>query len=62
MYFYNHYADVIGRVVACDDFDNYDKNGRVGKKKPLTLTDVEYVILILYPLFKLLYKNSKCGF
>ncbi|GJZ56568.1 ribonuclease H-like domain-containing protein, partial [Tanacetum coccineum] len=28
-------------VVACDDPDNYDKNGKDGKKKPLTLIDVE---------------------
>ncbi|GJU55377.1 replication protein A 70 kDa DNA-binding subunit B [Tanacetum coccineum] len=33
--------DVIGQVVACDDLDNYDKNGKAGKKKPLTLIDVE---------------------
>ncbi|PWA69999.1 cinnamoyl-CoA reductase 1 [Artemisia annua] len=33
--------DVIGHVVACDDLDNYDKNGRSGKKKPLTLADAE---------------------
>ncbi|PWA86773.1 nucleic acid-binding, OB-fold protein [Artemisia annua] len=33
--------DVIGRVVACDDLDNYDKNGKAGKKKPLTLIDAE---------------------
>ena len=45
---YNHYADVIGRVIACDDLDNHDKNGRAGKKKPLTLIDVEYVILISF--------------
>ncbi|GJU62278.1 hypothetical protein Tco_1244113, partial [Tanacetum coccineum] len=32
--------DVIGQVVACDDLDNYDKNGKAGKKKPLTLIDV----------------------
>ena len=38
---YNYYTDVIGRVVACDDLDNYDKNGRAGKKKPLTLIDAE---------------------
>ena len=40
-YFYKHYLDVVGRVVACDDLDNYDKNGRAGKKKPLTLIDAE---------------------
>nr|GEZ41846.1 replication protein A 70 kDa DNA-binding subunit B [Tanacetum cinerariifolium] len=28
-------------VVACNDLDNYDKNGKAWKKKPLTLTDVE---------------------
>ncbi|PWA84245.1 nucleic acid-binding, OB-fold protein [Artemisia annua] len=33
--------DVIGRVIACEDLDNYDKNGRAGKKKPLTLIDAE---------------------
>ncbi|PWA71913.1 replication protein A 70 kDa DNA-binding subunit B [Artemisia annua] len=33
--------DVVGRVVACDELDNYDKNGRAGKKKPLTLMDSE---------------------
>ncbi|GKG14889.1 hypothetical protein Tco_0354489, partial [Tanacetum coccineum] len=27
---------VIGQVVACDDLDNYDKNGKAGKKKPLS--------------------------
>ena len=34
-------ADVIGQVVACDDMDCYDKNGKSGKKKPLTLLDAE---------------------
>ncbi|PWA75755.1 cell division control-like protein [Artemisia annua] len=34
--------DVIGHVVACEDLDNYDKNGRSGKKKPLTLADAEW--------------------
>ncbi|PWA37677.1 nucleic acid-binding, OB-fold protein [Artemisia annua] len=33
--------DVTGCVVAFDDLDNYDKNGRAGKKKPLTLIDSE---------------------
>ncbi|GJQ90466.1 replication protein A 70 kDa DNA-binding subunit B, partial [Tanacetum coccineum] len=33
--------DVIGHVVACEDLDNYDKNGKAGKKKPLTLVDAE---------------------
>ncbi|GKB05075.1 hypothetical protein Tco_0833270 [Tanacetum coccineum] len=28
-------------VVACEDLDNYDKNGKAGKKKPLTLLDDE---------------------
>ncbi|GJS19002.1 replication protein A 70 kDa DNA-binding subunit B [Tanacetum coccineum] len=28
-------------VVAYDDLDNYDKNGKAGKKKPLALIDVE---------------------
>ncbi|GKE92934.1 replication protein A 70 kDa DNA-binding subunit B, partial [Tanacetum coccineum] len=34
--------DVIGHVIACEDLDNYDKNGKSGKKKPLTLVDHEY--------------------
>ncbi|PWA68832.1 replication protein A 70 kDa DNA-binding subunit B [Artemisia annua] len=38
--------DVIGHVVACEDLDNYDKNGRSGKKKPLTLADAEYRLQI----------------
>ena len=33
--------DVIGLVIACDDLDCYDKNGKAGKKKPLTLIDAE---------------------
>ncbi|GJX52228.1 nucleic acid-binding, OB-fold protein [Tanacetum coccineum] len=33
--------DVIGHVVACEDPDNYDKNGKLGKKKPLTLVDAQ---------------------
>ncbi|GJZ89051.1 replication protein A 70 kDa DNA-binding subunit B [Tanacetum coccineum] len=33
--------DVIGHVVACEDLGNYDKNGKSGKKKPLTLVDHE---------------------
>ncbi|GKA89109.1 replication protein A 70 kDa DNA-binding subunit B [Tanacetum coccineum] len=33
--------DVIGHVVACEDLDNYDKNGKSSKKKPLTLVDHE---------------------
>ncbi|PWA84923.1 replication protein A 70 kDa DNA-binding subunit B [Artemisia annua] len=33
--------DVIGQVIACDDLDCYDKNGKAGKKKPITLLDVE---------------------
>ncbi|PWA91525.1 replication protein A 70 kDa DNA-binding subunit D [Artemisia annua] len=33
--------DVIGHVVASDDLDNYDKNGRSGKKKPLTIADAD---------------------
>ncbi|GJY10692.1 replication protein A 70 kDa DNA-binding subunit B [Tanacetum coccineum] len=33
--------DVIGYVIACEDLDNYDKNGKYGKKKPLTLVDHE---------------------
>ncbi|PWA74680.1 replication protein A 70 kDa DNA-binding subunit C [Artemisia annua] len=37
--------DVIGHVVACEDLDNYDKNGRSGKKKPLTLADADGVEL-----------------
>ncbi|GJY46596.1 hypothetical protein Tco_0435659 [Tanacetum coccineum] len=35
--------DVIGHVVACEDLDNYDKNGKSGEKKPLTLVDHECV-------------------
>ncbi|GJW60201.1 replication protein A 70 kDa DNA-binding subunit B [Tanacetum coccineum] len=35
------YTDVIGDLVACEDHDNYDKNGKEGKK-PLTLVDAEY--------------------
>ncbi|GKE55256.1 hypothetical protein Tco_1494441 [Tanacetum coccineum] len=31
--------DVIEHVIACEDLDNYDKNGKSGKKKPLTLVD-----------------------
>ena len=34
-------ADVIGHVTACQDLDNFDKNGNKGKKKPLTLIDAE---------------------
>ncbi|GJX45921.1 nucleic acid-binding, OB-fold protein, partial [Tanacetum coccineum] len=33
--------DVIGHVVACEDLGNYDKNGKSGKKKSLTLVDHE---------------------
>ncbi|PWA71253.1 replication protein A 70 kDa DNA-binding subunit B [Artemisia annua] len=33
--------DVIGQVIACEDLDCYDKNGKQGKKKPLTLIDAE---------------------
>ncbi|PWA44532.1 nucleic acid-binding, OB-fold protein [Artemisia annua] len=33
--------DVIGHVVACEHLDNYDKNGRSGKKKPLTFADAD---------------------
>ncbi|PWA50990.1 replication protein A 70 kDa DNA-binding subunit C [Artemisia annua] len=33
--------DVIGQVIACDDLDCFDKNGKPGKKKPLTLLDAE---------------------
>nr|GEU37691.1 replication protein A 70 kDa DNA-binding subunit B [Tanacetum cinerariifolium] len=29
--------DVIGHVVACEDLDNYDKNAKAGKQKPLWL-------------------------
>ncbi|PWA59029.1 replication protein A 70 kDa DNA-binding subunit B [Artemisia annua] len=35
--------DVIGRVIACDDLDCYDKNGKAGKKKPITLIDAENI-------------------
>ena len=34
-------ADVIGHVTACQELDNFDKNGNKGKKKPLTLIDGE---------------------
>ncbi|GJX27536.1 replication protein A 70 kDa DNA-binding subunit B [Tanacetum coccineum] len=34
-------TDVIGHVTACEDLDMYDKNGKSGKKKPLTLVDHE---------------------
>ncbi|PWA52480.1 Kinesin, motor domain-containing protein [Artemisia annua] len=30
-----------GQVIACDDLDCFDKNGKPGKKKPLTLLDAE---------------------
>ncbi|GJV21891.1 hypothetical protein Tco_1370911 [Tanacetum coccineum] len=33
--------DVVGQVVSCEDLDNYDKNGKTGKKKSLTLLDDE---------------------
>ncbi|PWA43936.1 replication protein A 70 kDa DNA-binding subunit B [Artemisia annua] len=36
--------DVIGHVTACEELDNYDKNGNKGKKKPLTLIDHDEVI------------------
>ena len=39
--FFSTCPDVIGQVVACDDMDCYDKNGKSGKKKPLTLLDAE---------------------
>ncbi|GKD90387.1 replication protein A 70 kDa DNA-binding subunit B [Tanacetum coccineum] len=32
---------IVGHLVACEDLDNYDKNGKTGKKKPLTLLDDE---------------------
>ncbi|PWA71751.1 replication protein A 70 kDa DNA-binding subunit B [Artemisia annua] len=32
---------VIGQVITCDDLDCYDKNGKAGKKKPITLLDAE---------------------
>ncbi|GKE84001.1 nucleic acid-binding, OB-fold protein [Tanacetum coccineum] len=35
--------DVIRHVVTCEDLDNYDKNGKSSKKKPLTLVDHECV-------------------
>ena len=38
---YGHYVDVIGQVVACEELDNYDKNGKAGKKKPITIIDAE---------------------
>ncbi|PWA85725.1 nucleic acid-binding, OB-fold protein [Artemisia annua] len=33
--------DIIGHVTACQELDNFDKNGNKGKKKPLTLIDAE---------------------
>ena len=41
LHFFLWSADVIGQVVACDDLDCFDKNGKSGKKKPITLLDVE---------------------
>nr|GEX49956.1 replication protein A 70 kDa DNA-binding subunit B [Tanacetum cinerariifolium] len=32
--------DVVGQVIACEDLDNYDKNGKA-EKKPVTLIDYE---------------------
>nr|GEX67710.1 hypothetical protein [Tanacetum cinerariifolium] len=32
--------DVVGQFIACEDLDNYDKNGKAGKK-PFTLIDDE---------------------
>nr|GEV24250.1 replication protein A 70 kDa DNA-binding subunit B [Tanacetum cinerariifolium] len=32
--------DVVGQVISCEDLDNYDKNGKAGKK-PVTLIDDE---------------------
>ncbi|GJU47390.1 replication protein A 70 kDa DNA-binding subunit B [Tanacetum coccineum] len=31
--------DVVGQVVACEDLDNYDNNGKAGKKSPTLLDD-----------------------
>ncbi|GJT67701.1 replication protein A 70 kDa DNA-binding subunit B [Tanacetum coccineum] len=39
--FSGSFYDVIGHVTACEDLDMYDKNGKSGKKKPLTLVDHE---------------------
>nr|GEU62476.1 nucleic acid-binding, OB-fold protein [Tanacetum cinerariifolium] len=36
--------DVIGHVIAYEDLDMYDKNGKSGKKKPLTLIDLEVFV------------------
>ncbi|GJZ06892.1 replication protein A 70 kDa DNA-binding subunit B [Tanacetum coccineum] len=33
--------DVVGQVIACEDLDNYDKNGKARKKKPPTLLNDE---------------------
>ena len=46
-----HYSDVIGQVVACDELDNYDKNDKAGKKKPIMLINAEYVFLISFTTF-----------
>lgn len=35
------YSDVISQFVACEELENYDKNGRAGKKRPITLIDPE---------------------
>nr|GEV44474.1 hypothetical protein [Tanacetum cinerariifolium] len=37
----NGQFDVVRQVIACEDLDNYDKNGKTGKKKPPTLLDDE---------------------
>lgn len=34
-------VDVVGHVTACEELDNYDKNGSKGKKKLLTRIDAE---------------------
>ncbi|PWA95176.1 nucleic acid-binding, OB-fold protein [Artemisia annua] len=41
LFLFNGNENVIGHVVASEDLDNYDKNGRSGKKKQLTLADKE---------------------
>nr|GEV00798.1 RNA-directed DNA polymerase, eukaryota [Tanacetum cinerariifolium] len=38
-------------VIACEDFDNYDKNGKAGKK-PVTLIDDEIVMVLQFAMMK----------
>lgn len=54
--------DLIVQVVACGDLDNFDKNGKAGKKKPLVLKDSEGVELncTLWGAFAQEFCDSKC--